>query len=44
MEMVIYHYVERIIELLLHSIFPYNIYKHKNIIQVNQLIYLYNNL
>ena len=28
MVMVIYHYVEKIVELLLHPIFPYNIYDH----------------
>ena len=41
--MVIYHYVERIWIILVTPKFLYNMYNNKNIIQVNQLIYIYNN-
>ena len=41
--MVIYHYVERIWMILITPKFLYNMYNNKNIIQVNQLIYIYNN-
>ena len=40
--MVNYRYTDRIGEFSLTPVFLYNIYGHENIIQVNQLIYIYN--
>ena len=41
--MAIYHYVERIWRILVTHNFSYNINDNENIIQMNQLIYIYNN-
>ena len=40
--MVIYHYVERTWRILVTPNFVHNIYDHEKLIQVNQLIYIYN--
>ena len=40
--MVIYDYIERIWRIIFTPKFSYNIYDNENMIQANQLIYIYN--